>query len=54
MNFTDASSIGIIGGADGLTAVFVTGNPFPLILIGVPILLLLVGSAIAAVLHFRK
>lgn len=46
----DACSIGIIGGADGPTAVFVAGNPLPLILAAVGI------AALLALLlrHFRK
>ncbi len=47
MNFTskDASSIGIIGGADGPTAIFVTGpeGVFPWVLLLVAIVALIVG-----------
>lgn len=43
-------TIGIIGGADGPTAIFVTGNPQPSILA----LVALTAVIIAAVLFFRK
>lgn len=47
----DSCSIGIIGGADGPTAVFVTGNPLPAIL-----LLAAVGLLVGLLLgwYFRK
>ena len=45
-----AVSIGIIGGADGPTAIFVTGNPLPMILAAAG----LVIAAIVLVCHFRK
>ena len=38
----DAYSVGIIGGADGPTAVFVTGSPLPLILTAAALLAALV------------
>ena len=43
-------SIGIIGGADGPTAVFVTGNPLPGILVTAAVLL----TAVLLVRYFRK
>lgn len=46
----ESASIGIIGGADGPTAIFVTGNPLP-------VLLAAAAAVIAVVLlirHFRK
>ena len=45
-----AQTIGIIGGADGPTAIFVTGNPQPSILA----FAVLAAAIIAAVLFFRK
>lgn len=34
LSAAQAASVGVIGGADGPTAIFVTGNPWPLILAG--------------------
>lgn len=45
-----STTIGIIGGADGPTAIFVTGNPLPVIL-GLTALVIL---AIFALWFFRK
>ncbi len=45
-----SASIGIIGGADGPTAIFVTGNPVP----GILLLGALVILVILAVRFFRK
>ncbi len=45
-----AASIGIIGGADGPTAIFITGNPLPLILTAA----VLVIAAVLLIRHFRK
>ena len=47
-----SSSIGIIGGADGPTAIFVTGMPFPLVTLLLPALL--VAAVVVAVFVFRK
>lgn len=35
MSPLEQASLGIIGGADGPTAVFVTGNPVPLVILGI-------------------
>ena len=35
MSPLEQASLGIIGGADGPTAVFVTGSPIPLVFIGI-------------------
>lgn len=43
-------SIGIIGGADGPTAVFVSGSPLPMILVAAAVLL----AAFLLVQYFRK
>ena len=45
----EAYSVGIIGGADGPTAVFVTGNPLPLILTAATVLVILL-----VIRYFRK
>jgi len=45
-----STTIGIIGGADGPTAIFVTGNPLPAVLT----LAALVILVILAVWYFRK
>jgi Na+-transporting methylmalonyl-CoA/oxaloacetate decarboxylase beta subunit len=45
-----AHTIGIIGGADGPTAIFVTGNPLPAILAFAA----LAGAIILIVRFFRK
>ena len=46
----EAASIGIIGGADGPTAIFITGNPLPLLLTAaVPVI-----AAVLLIRHFRK
>ena len=34
MTAIEQTSLDIIGGADGPTAVFVTGNPVPLVIVG--------------------
>lgn len=44
-----SSSIGIIGGADGPTAIFVTGNPAGLLIAGGLLVLLFLTLR-----HFRK
>ena len=46
----EAASIGIIGGADGPTAIFITGDPLPLILAAAA----LVIAVIALIHRFRK
>ena len=48
----DAVSIGIIGGSDGPTAVFVTGNPLPGILAAVAAVVL--GFWLCRYLRKRK
>jgi len=45
-----SASIGIIGGADGPTAVFVTGNPLPTVLA----LAVLAVMVILVIRFFRK
>ena len=45
-----AASIGIIGGADGPTAIFVTGDPLPLLLAAAALAL----TAVLLIRHFRK
>lgn len=42
------ASLGIIGGADGPTAVFVTGNPIPLVIIG------FIAAAVIALLVMKR
>ena len=42
LSAAQAGSIGVIGGADGPTAIFVTSNPWPLILVA--------GLAVGAIL----
>lgn len=42
----DASSVGVIGGADGPTAIFVSGNAFPLIVVVAAAVVLVVLLAI--------
>lgn len=49
----ESSSIGIIGGADGPTSVFVTGN-VPLLLVGVGVLALVVIGGIVFALSHRS
>lgn len=46
----EAASIGIIGGADGPTVIFVAGDPLPLILASAALVIV----AIALIRHFRK
>jgi len=41
-----ANSIGIIGGADGPTAVFVTGRPLLPVLLGAGLILAVIGLAV--------
>lgn len=43
MNTSDTSSIGIIGGADGPTAIFISGNPIFVIIEIILILFLIFG-----------
>ena len=50
----EAASIGIIGGADGPTAVFVTGNPAWLIAAAVVAVVVGVGGAVALYLHHKN
>ena len=51
MPMTHSCSIGIIGGADGPTAIFVTGpGPVPWILAAA----VLTAAAILVIRHFRK
>ena len=45
-----AYSIGIIGGTDGPTAIFVTGNPFPVLLAAAAIVL----GLVLLIRHFKK
>lgn len=47
----DSSSVGIIGGADGPTAIFITKNVFPWAKLGLIALLLIVVSV---VIYFNK
>ena len=49
----EAASIGIIGGADGPTAVFVTGNPAWLIA-AVVVVVVVVGGAAALYLRHKN
>lgn len=42
----DGSSIGIIGGADGPTKIFITGNPFPAIIAVAVIVIIVVGAVV--------
>ncbi|MBQ9925399.1 MAG: sodium ion-translocating decarboxylase subunit beta [Clostridia bacterium] len=42
----DASSVGVIGGADGPTAIFVSGNAFPLIFVVAAAVVLVVLLAV--------
>ena len=50
----EAASIGIIGGADGPTAVFVTGNPAWLIAAAVVAVVVVVGGGAALYLHHKN
>ena len=45
----DASSVGVIGGADGSTAIFVSGNAFPLIVVVAAAVVLVVVVLMAIV-----
>lgn len=49
----DASSVGVIGGADGPTAIFVSGNAFPLIVVVAAAVVLAVIILLAVVLSRR-
>ena len=40
------SSIGIIGGADGPTKIFITGNPFPAIIVVAVIVVIVIAILI--------
>ena len=51
--FNNAASIGIIGGADGPTAIFLTGDIQALVL-GVLAVLMLVVTGIVAAVRKRK
>ena len=57
MMFTEDASIGIIGGADGPTAILVSGSPWGLVLELLACILVLAAVVTAVVLlirHFRK
>lgn len=45
-----SSGIGIIGGADGPTAIYITGNPFP----GIIITVLAIAAVIGISVYFIK
>lgn len=47
----NSSSVGIIGGSDGPTAIFITGNTFPWAKLGLIALILIVASVIV---YFNK
>lgn len=49
-----AGTIGIIGGADGPTAVFVSGRPVWLIAAAVVAVVVLVGAGAALYLHHKN
>ncbi len=49
-----AASIGVIGGADGPTAVFVTGSPAWLMAAAVVVVVVIVGAAAALYLHNKN
>jgi len=49
----DASSVGVIGGADGPTAIFVSGNAFPLIVVVAAAVVLVVVVLLAVVFSRR-
>ena len=48
------SSVGIIGGADGPTAVLVSGNPIPEWILALAIVCLAIAAAAAAVAVIRR
>lgn len=48
------NTIGIIGGADGPTAVFVTGSPVGLIAAVIVAVVVLVGAGAALYLHHKN
>jgi len=50
----EAASIGIIGGADGPTAVFVTGSPAWLIAAAALAVVVVAGAAAALYLHNKN
>ena len=50
----EAASIGIIGGADGTTAVFVTGSPAWLIAAAALAVVVVAGAAAALYLHNKN
>lgn len=50
----EAASIGIIGGADGPTAVFVSGNPAWLIAAIVSVVVVIAGGVAALYLHHKN
>lgn len=47
----NSSSVGIIGGSDGPTAIFIAGNAFPWVKLGIIALVLVVTSV---VIYFSK
>ena len=49
----EAASIGIIGGADGPTAIFVSGSPVGMVVI-LMVVAVVVGSAVALYLHNKN
>jgi Na+-transporting methylmalonyl-CoA/oxaloacetate decarboxylase beta subunit len=52
LSVSEAASIGIIGGADGPTAIFVTAPDHPSF--AIPVLLLLVGAAMLMLIRKKK
>ena len=55
--FTEDASIGIIGGADGPTAIIVSGSPWGLVLelLACPLVLAVIVTAVVLLVrHFRK
>ena len=48
------STIGIIGGADGPTAVFVTGSPISLLEVGILVCAVVIGAAVGVWLYKRN
>ncbi len=55
--FNEEAAIGIIGGADGPTAIIVTGSPWGLVLellASVLVLAVIVTAIVLLVRHFRK
>ncbi|MBP0962811.1 MAG: hypothetical protein J6Q99_00750 [Oscillospiraceae bacterium] len=49
----EAAGIGIIGGADGPTAIFVSGNPI-LMIAALAAVVVVVGGAVALYLHNKN